>query len=276
MDVRKCMRALEEAKAKLVALRRQLELLDLDNQRLSNDQARAVQEYRGRLQKYVRDIGSFAARSQNDPTMDKGPELKKYIELMLKDIVTTYSYREQELVRNLDRQRSERRELQQRCDEVAAAYQGCRLQLKNANVRLPSHLDLDLAGMVALTNDGDGSSGGSSTMKSLLLTRGATAPTMEQDLSPSRESGGGGGRAKVMDWHSLQAMVSEYTKSTQSKLEKERASLLVRCTMAEENAARFESYISTHMLSYQKEIIQLRHKIQMFKQAKASGRMGGF
>ena len=146
MDVRKFMRAVEEAKGELATNQKQIESLELDNERLQNDQARAIKEYRERLDKYVRDIGDFAAKAQRDPTMEREPELKKYVDIMIKDMITTYTFREQELERSLDRQRKERRSIATRCDQVVQAYQGCKLQMKAANVKIPTTLEIDLAG----------------------------------------------------------------------------------------------------------------------------------
>jgi cell division protein FtsB len=100
---------------------------------------------------------------------------------------------------------------------------------------------------------------------------------MEKSRSSRRGGGGGGsvegidarrgdrGHAEKVDWLSLQAMVLEFTKTTQRKLERERAGLLVQCTASEEKAARLESYVSTHLLAYQKEIIQLRHRNELLE-----------
>lgn len=249
MDVRKYMRSIDEAKAALKTSQHVIESLEIDNERLSNDQARVVQEYRERLDKYVRDIGEFAGKAQKDKTIKREPELKRYVDVMIKDMITTYSFREQELERTLDRQRKERRKLSERCDQAVQAYQGCKLQLKAAGVKIPASLDIDLAGIVTQPPLG-------STAEA--LTRGSSAPG---DGVGARSGGGGGGRKAGVagaDLSTLQGLVSEYTKTSQRRLEKERAGLLVRCTTAEQTAIRLETYITTHMVPWQKEIIRLR------------------
>jgi hypothetical protein len=188
--------------------------------------------------------------------------------------------------RSLDRQRAERRQLHRRCEQVVAAYQGCRLQLKSANIGIADHLNLDLAGMVNVQpqpDQADDTTGADGSHSS--VARGATAPVMEKSRSPRRGGGGGGGGgaegtgarrggggfAEKVDWLSLQAMVLEFTKTTQRKLERERAGLLVRCTASEEKAARLEGYVSTHLLAYQKEIIQLRHRNELLERQTKGG-----
>lgn len=245
MDVRKFMRAVDEAKGELVSKQKQIESLELDNERMQNDQARAIKEYRERLDKYVRDIGDFAAKAQRDPTLKREPELKKYVDIMIKDMITTYNYREQELERSLERQRKERRKLATRCDQVVQAYQGCKLQMKAANVKIPATLEIDLAGLVPKPSD-------------KTVARGASAPAHDPRgtagrMSPEVLAAGAAENAVAM-----RDLVAEFTKTVQRKLEKERASLLIRCTAAEQKSARLENYITTHMLSYQKEIMRLR------------------
>lgn len=61
-----------------------------------------------------------------------------------------------------------------------------------------------------------------------------------------------------MGWGYLRKQLREFTLNTQQELESERASLLTRCILAEEQQARLQHYIDTNLKSYQEEIVRLR------------------
>lgn len=61
-----------------------------------------------------------------------------------------------------------------------------------------------------------------------------------------------------MGWGYLRKQLREFTLNTQQDLESERASLLTRCILAEEQQARLQHYIDTNLKSYQEEIVRLR------------------
>ncbi|EDO42532.1 predicted protein [Nematostella vectensis] len=61
-----------------------------------------------------------------------------------------------------------------------------------------------------------------------------------------------------MGWGSLRKQLREFTLNTQQDLETERAALLTRCTMAEEEVCYLKDYITTQLKRYQQEIVRLR------------------
>jgi len=67
------------------------------------------------------------------------------------------------------------------------------------------------------------------------------------------------GQATVeMGWGYLRKQLREFTLNTQQDLESERAALMTRCIMAEEQLARLQHYIDTNLKRYQEEIVRLQ------------------
>jgi chromosome segregation ATPase len=56
----------------------------------------------------------------------------------------------------------------------------------------------------------------------------------------------------------LKAMISNFSQGTQQDLEKERAELQSRCTMAEEQLEQMNEYMQESTANYQQEIMRLR------------------
>jgi len=249
MSSRKYMRAIEEAKAELEAVRRRMESLEIDNDRLLREQQRLVANYRGKLVKYAKDVANLsvgAGAAEQDQS-----KLRKYVDVIMKDMVTTYTFREQELEANLDRLRKERQALALRYDQLANVYKSLREIYKKTGNELPDTLDMNANALVPSSQD------------TTPPGRGISAPVafgdarrlqLQNKETPHRS-------VPTMDWVAVRKMVTDYQQTTQRKLETERSQLLVRCTGAEEKAKRLEEYISNNLLPYQKEIIRLRHQL---------------
>eukprot|EP00074_Homo_sapiens_P099165 XP_016878420.1 coiled-coil domain-containing protein 78 isoform X21 [Homo sapiens] len=59
-------------------------------------------------------------------------------------------------------------------------------------------------------------------------------------------------------WAQIHQKLRDFSRSTQAELERERAQLLVRATMAEEQLSELQEYVDQHLGRYKHEILRLR------------------
>ncbi|XP_065069980.1 coiled-coil domain-containing protein 78-like [Rhopilema esculentum] len=75
----------------------------------------------------------------------------------------------------------------------------------------------------------------------------------EGTLNERRDDDGSG-----LSLRALRRNMHDFTVNIQVELEKERAELITRCTLAEQQVAEYEDYMDTYVKRYQQEIISLR------------------
>ncbi|XP_043311492.1 coiled-coil domain-containing protein 78 isoform X14 [Cervus canadensis] len=63
---------------------------------------------------------------------------------------------------------------------------------------------------------------------------------------------------EASSWAQIRQNLQEFTRGTQAELERERAQLLVRATMAEEQLSELQEYVDQHLGRYKQEILRLR------------------
>nr|XP_045017249.1 coiled-coil domain-containing protein 78 [Jaculus jaculus] len=59
-------------------------------------------------------------------------------------------------------------------------------------------------------------------------------------------------------WTQIQQKLQDFSHSTQAELERERAQLLIRATMAEQQVSELQDYVNQHLGRYKQEILKLR------------------
>ncbi|XP_017650598.1 coiled-coil domain-containing protein 78 [Nannospalax galili] len=87
-------------------------------------------------------------------------------------------------------------------------------------------------------------------------------------VCPEKEPGGASKREKsqplaldTASWAQIQQKLQDFSQDTQAKLERERAWLLVRATMAEQQLSELQEYVDQHLGRYKQEILKLRKLI---------------
>lgn len=70
-------------------------------------------------------------------------------------------------------------------------------------------------------------------------------------LSPHRAQ-------EAASWAQIHQKLQDFSRGTQAELERERAQLLVRATMAEEQLSELQEYVDQHLGRYKQEILRLR------------------
>ncbi|XP_055417475.1 coiled-coil domain-containing protein 78 isoform X4 [Bubalus kerabau] len=63
---------------------------------------------------------------------------------------------------------------------------------------------------------------------------------------------------EAASWAQIHQNLQEFARGTQAELERERAQLLVRATMAEEQLSELQEYVDQHLGRYKQEILRLR------------------
>ncbi|XP_058426449.1 coiled-coil domain-containing protein 78 [Diceros bicornis minor] len=63
---------------------------------------------------------------------------------------------------------------------------------------------------------------------------------------------------EAASWAQIRQELQEFSRGTQAELERERAQLLVRATMAEEQLSELQEYVDQHLGRYKQEILRLR------------------
>ncbi|XP_060219933.1 coiled-coil domain-containing protein 78 isoform X3 [Meriones unguiculatus] len=84
-------------------------------------------------------------------------------------------------------------------------------------------------------------------------------------LYPEKRSGAaskeGGSQSLGLDtaaWAQIQQKLQDFSQDTQAELERERAQLMVRATMAEQQLSELQEYVDQHLGRYKQEILRLR------------------
>uniref|UniRef100_W5M5T3 Coiled-coil domain containing 78 n=1 Tax=Lepisosteus oculatus TaxID=7918 RepID=W5M5T3_LEPOC len=67
-----------------------------------------------------------------------------------------------------------------------------------------------------------------------------------------------GGKASEEAWADIRKQLREFTHSTQEEQERERAQLITRATVAEEQVSELQEYVDKHLARYKQEITRLR------------------
>jgi len=90
------------------------------------------------------------------------------------------------------------------------------------------------------------------------------------DKHEERDTGGGD-----VSFKSLRKDMRNFTVNVQLELEQERAQLLTRCTLAEQQVAEYEEFMETYIRRYQQEIMKLRKMLSEAGRAhSADGALG--
>lgn len=64
-------------------------------------------------------------------------------------------------------------------------------------------------------------------------------------------------------WAQIQQRLQDFSQDTQAELERERAQLMVRATMAEQQLSELQEYVDQHLGRYKQEILKLRKLVNI-------------
>uniref|UniRef100_A0A671RCK2 Coiled-coil domain-containing protein 78-like n=1 Tax=Sinocyclocheilus anshuiensis TaxID=1608454 RepID=A0A671RCK2_9TELE len=216
--------------------------------KLQNHLKELNREYRARLTRYIQDI---TVRIQANRHMgDLGQKLKGLVESMLEEVKTSYRSREEQLTKAIRTYRKRIQGLSNTYQQLLIAYRLQREQI----LALPEH-SLE-AGPPEAHFSPTGTELRGETERELHRLREDKA-RLESQLKLAREQVCVVGLTQD-SWNDVQKQIREITNSTQEAQERERAQLITRATVAEEQVSELKEYVDNHLGRYKLEITRLR------------------
>lgn len=225
-------------------------------------------EYTNRLQQYIHDIAEFCGKVNERPISVES--FQGYIDMMVRQIRESHEKKEEALESRLRELKATIRDLVQKHDNLSSAYRMLRYDIESkeaklvpqtnqASLYLPSETELQTAQsreIAKLTADLKELKRSNDELRQKLASN--TSRFTADDQQPDQLLLPAGQATVEMGWGYLRKQLREFTLNTQQDLESERASLMTRCIMAEEQLARLQHYIDTNLKRYQEEIVRLR------------------
>ncbi|XP_020942552.1 coiled-coil domain-containing protein 78 isoform X3 [Sus scrofa] len=228
----------------LSACQGQLHQAEAENAQLQLQLKKLNEEYAIRLQHLARAAVSECADGAG-PT-PAVTALRTFLETTLEDIRVAHHSREQQLARAARTYRKRLADLSQRHEELLAAH---RTHPRLSKAPTPGPLSNLLVQQPRLP-----------TTKPVQPSRLATLLSFPQK-GPREATQGGRLEPRGLEtasWAQIHQKLQDFFHSTQAELERERAQLLVRATMAEEQLSDLQEYVDQHLGRYTQEILRLR------------------
>ncbi|XP_047637000.1 coiled-coil domain-containing protein 78 isoform X2 [Phacochoerus africanus] len=228
----------------LSACRGQLHQAEAENAQLQLQLKKLNEEYAIRLQHRARAAVAECADGAG-PTAAV-TALRTFLETTLEDIRVAHHSREQQLARAARTYRKCLADLSQRHEELLAAH---RTHPRLSKAPTPGPLSNLLVQQPRLP-----------TTKPVQPSRLATLLSFPQK-GPREATQGSRLEPRGLEaasWAQIHQKLQDFSHGTQAELERERAQLLVRATMAEEQLSELQEYVDQHLGRYTQEILRLR------------------
>ncbi|XP_047637002.1 coiled-coil domain-containing protein 78 isoform X4 [Phacochoerus africanus] len=234
----------------LSACRGQLHQAEAENAQLQLQLKKLNEEYAIRLQHRARAAVAECADGAG-PTAAV-TALRTFLETTLEDIRVAHHSREQQLARAARTYRKCLADLSQRHEELLAAHSPApyhRTHPRLSKAPTPGPLSNLLVQQPRLP-----------TTKPVQPSRLATLLSFPQK-GPREATQGSRLEPRGLEaasWAQIHQKLQDFSHGTQAELERERAQLLVRATMAEEQLSELQEYVDQHLGRYTQEILRLR------------------
>lgn len=260
---RTAQKKMTETASELYQCRQQNKELESDNNRLQNKLKDLNEEYKSRLVRYVDDIAEYidSTRSQNE----KNIKLKAYMEAMLKDIKRAAHTREEQLTDAVKKYKNVSKTFIKRHEELLVAYRLLRTQIINLGYDVdlgPDQFDLyindadlkldqqnDLAKLSRALKEAHEEI---RKLKEGVRTVSDTQTPKTSTNFPSSK------RLLNEELDDARQSLRDFSRNQLLALEAEKAALLARATVAEEQLQETQDYIDKHLTRYKDEIMRLR------------------
>nr|XP_045238684.1 coiled-coil domain-containing protein 78 isoform X5 [Macaca fascicularis] len=229
----------------LCSCRGQLRQAEAENARLQLQLKKLKDEYILRLQHCAREAVEHADSAGQAPATTA---LRTFLEATLEDIRAAHRSREQQLARAARTYHKRLVDLSRRHEELLAAY---RAPGNPQAIFGAASLDLEPLPVPLVTDFShrEDQHGGPEALLS------------SPQKGPGGASQGGTSEPQGLDaasWAQIHQKLRDFSRSTQAELERERAQLLVRATVAEEQLSELQEYVDQHLGRYKQEILRLR------------------
>ncbi|RDD39742.1 Chromosome-associated kinesin KIF4 [Trichoplax sp. H2] len=217
-----------------IELKNQQEELLANNHRLKIKLEEAEQEYRQQLAKYADNIAKLSKRlDEENGNQASSATLKNHVDRTVSKLVESYEKQEREAKQHITNLKQQLIRVNDKNRQLHIAYKAAKNSLKQND----------------LPND----------LPQLDEEQYAVSPVPERDENDSFV--GPGYYVEESYWNLLKEQIHIFTSTVLTDLEKERATLLSKYTVASEEVEQCHQYIETQLIKYQKEILRLRKLI---------------
>ncbi|XP_043311481.1 coiled-coil domain-containing protein 78 isoform X4 [Cervus canadensis] len=241
----------------LSACRGQLHQAEAENAQLQLQLKKLNEAYAIRLQHCARTVAGYADGAGPKPT---AAALRTFLETTLEDIRAAHHSREQQLARAARSYRKCLADLSRRHEELLIAHSVQQMLVdpvgapgtpRAAFGAAPSDVALlPLHTVTEFSHWMEDQARLEKQLQKLKAQKGSGEVSQGGTLEPQG--------LEASSWAQIRQNLQEFTRGTQAELERERAQLLVRATMAEEQLSELQEYVDQHLGRYKQEILRLR------------------
>ncbi|XP_007181823.2 coiled-coil domain-containing protein 78 [Balaenoptera acutorostrata] len=241
----------------LSACRGQLHQAEAENAQLQLQLKKLNEEYAIRLQHCARAVAGYADGAGPKPA---STALRTFLETTLEDIRGAHHSREQQLARAARTYRKRLADLSRRHEELLAAQSVQQVLVDpNGAPRTPKATsgaatsDMEPPPLHTVTKFGHLREDQARLEKQLQKLRAQKEPSEASQGGPLEPQG-----LEAASWAQIRQKLQDFSRGTQAELERERAQLLVRAMIAEEQLSELQEYVDQHLGRYKQEILRLR------------------
>ncbi|XP_066546428.1 coiled-coil domain-containing protein 78 [Amia ocellicauda] len=267
--IRNTQHKLAEQSAALLSSQSQLKEVEAENSRLQLQLKELNEEYRARLVRYLQDLAEYVDASAGGQGAKRPPEkskMKTFVDNMLQDVRASYRSREEQLAGAARGYKKRLQRLVRTHETLLIAYRMQREQILALGEHSldpgppESHFGLPEG---ELQSEQSRELGRLREDKARLESRLRDAQEQKsvleiQPQSVSFQESGTAGKVTEDTWSDIRKQLREFTHSTQEEHERERAQLLTRAAVAEEQVSELQEYVDKHLARYKQEIMRLR------------------
>ncbi|XP_029485312.1 coiled-coil domain-containing protein 78 [Oncorhynchus nerka] len=258
-----------EQSAAMLSSQSQLKEVEEENSKLQMQVKELNEEYRARLGCYLQDLAEYVDGLAEGREVKGPPErvkLRGFVDSMLQEVRSSYRAREEQLA---SAARSYKKRLQRLTKSHQALLSAYRVQREQVLSQPESGLD---PGPPEAHFSLEPSELRGETERELQLLRQDKARLAGQLREAQKpvavvtrpiqtvnfQDSGKSGQISEEAWTDIRKQLREITNSTQEGHERERAQLITRATVAEEQLLELQEYVDKHLGRYKQEITRLR------------------
>ncbi|KAG9349900.1 hypothetical protein JZ751_026253 [Albula glossodonta] len=267
--IRSTQHKLAEQSAALLNSQSQLKEVEMENSRLQMQVKELNEEYRARLVRYLQDLAEYMdglKEGQGSPKLPERARMKTFVDSMLQDVRASYRSREEQLASATRAYKKRLQKLIKTHEALLIAYRMQREQILALGNRgldpgpPESHFslaDTELQGEQGreLQRLWEDKARLENQLRDALGQR--SIPSAPAHSVTFKEAGNAGKMTEEA-WADIRKQLREFTHSTQEDQERERAQLITRATVAEEQLLELQEYVDKHLGRYKQEVTRLR------------------
>ncbi|XP_032701827.1 coiled-coil domain-containing protein 78 isoform X2 [Lontra canadensis] len=239
----------------LSACQGHLRQAEAENAQLQLQLKKLNEEYALHLQRCARAVAEYANGAGQEPA---AAALRTFLETTLEHIRAAHRSREQQLARAARAYRKRLSDLSRRHEELLATRSVQQVLADSSGasgtpkVTFDSatlHLEPRSLHLVTKLGHPEDQARQETKLRKLQAQKGPS----EASLGVTDPQG-----QEAASWAQIHQKLQDFSRGTQAELERERAQLLVRATMAEEQLSELQEYVDQHLGRYKQEILRLR------------------